>query len=468
MKKILLFFTIAVFTITFVGCVGDDIDDLQGQIDDLNNKVDELKETQDAALLAAIADMQAAIAALESNMDADYQDLLTDLTDLNEVVKNNKDAIFYGNLITDEEYDAFVAQGAEIVTGKVIVSKEDQVAKLANLIMVGDFLQIEGGMNVTIPMLETVASDVLINEVSEEGAVIELTKLASIGGELEIVYNNALTSVSAPALVMVYETLSMMDNPMLANVSMPALDVVGELDVNGGFQMYNAFDLSATDVIKDAFVYGILELPEVALGVVGGNITFADFEGVAGLSVANESITGDLTIEGMNGMEYINMPNLKKVEKDGWNGGNISVNSLYPPSDNNGGGGIFFSADQLKATSSADLLGWTNNIEVVEGNITLLGNKLTSVDAFNNVTTVDGSINFSGAGNLSSFYAFDAVTEVNGDITISVNADVVDGFNSLVNHNSGKIMMDANQIMEYSLNGTTWSGVCEVNGFASL
>lgn len=459
---------IALLTLGFNACVGDDIDNLQKQIDDLDQKVEELEAAQEEALLAAIADMQAALAAMESSLDADYQRLLDDLTSLEDVVENNKSAIYYGNLITDADYDAFVAQGAEIVTGRVIIAKDDHATKVANLIMIGDDLQIEGGMSITLPVLETVAGDLKIQGMDDSQATIELTKLASVSGELYVNMNPELVSLSAPALVLVYENLMLMDNVMLADVSMPALDLVGELNIYGGYQFYNSFDLSATDVNGDANVYGLVGLPEFALGVVGGNISIGDFEEVSAISIANEVITGDLLFQGVNNISSILMPNLKKVEKVDWNGGNITIVGVYPPASGGGGIGIGITSANLKATASADVLGWTNNIEVVEGNIDVRGNNFTEVDAFNSVTSVGGYVSFESNGKLSSFYVMDAVTEVVGEITISEKSDVIDGFNSLVNHFGSAITIEGQQVLEVVNFEYVFSGVCEVNGFSAL
>ncbi|TRX71754.1 hypothetical protein [Carboxylicivirga sp. M1479] len=463
--KFISLLMIAFFTISFVGCVGDDIDDLQGQIDDINDKVTELEEAQDAALLTAIAELQAAITALETDVNSDYEELLGNLTDLETVVQDNKAAIFYGNLVTDSDYDAFVAQGAEIVTGKVVVSNEEQVAKLAKLLMIGGDLSVEGGVTVSIPLLETVAGDLFVTEMSDENAAVSFAKLASVGGEFGIGYNESLVSISAPALVLVYDGLYMMDNYSMQDVDFSALDLVGEMEINGDWAGWNSFDISATDVAGDASIIGIAGSVTVNLGVVGGNIEIAEFEGVTSVSIENEVVVGDLILNGLRDIETISIANLTEIKAVGWSGGNIRIQGLYPPSEG-GGGGIGIGSASLKATASSDLLGWTNNLTSIAGDVTVSGNQFTAIDAFNNVETVGGSIDINGNGNLSSMLVFEALTSLSGDIIIDNKMKSFDGFNSLetMGYNTrlaivGKQTQDEN--WEYE-------GECVINGFAAL
>jgi len=449
--------------LSFGSCVQGDIDDLEDRMDELTEQVTELEKAQQDALLAAIAEMQAALATLESDIDADYQVLLSNLTDLNDVVENNKNAIYYGNLLTDAEYDAFVAQGAEIVTGKVVITNDDHVTKLAKLLMVGGDLEIKGGVTVTLPLLETVGSNLYIREVADVDATVTLTKLASIGGEFGIGYNSELKSVNAPELVLVYEGLYMMDNQKLTDFALSSLDLVEELDLNGGFNMYNSFDLSATDVTGDATVMAIAGVSEITLGKVGANISIMDFEMVASLSIANDIILGDLTISGLRDIETINMPNLTEIKKIGWSeGGNLSVQGLYPPSEGGGGGIGPFS---LKATSNG-LLAWTNNIITIDGDVELAGNNLTSMDALNNVETVGGDIIFQGNGNLATMLVMEALTSAGGDITVDDKVKVFDGFNSLetMGYNT-KLTIVCGQTMD---SNWEFEGECLVQGFGAL
>jgi len=466
MKKIFSFLLVFTLALGFNSCVGDDIDDLQGQINDLNDKVDDLEASQDAALLAAIADMQTAIAALEGDVADQYAALLADLTDLEDVVTNNKDAIYYGNLITDADFDAFVAQGAEIVTGKVIVTKQSHADALAKAIMVGGNVEIKGGVTVTIPLLETVGGDLYITEMTEADATVIFEKLASVGGELGVGYNEALTSVSAPALVLIYEDLYMEDNQSLVDVAFTALDLVGELYINSGWVMLNSFDISATDVVEDAELMGFAGQVNVDLGVIGGHIYIESFEGVQMVSIANEVINGDLTLSGLRDIEMISIPNLTAIKSVGWNGGNLSISGLFPPSEGGGGIGIGIGLSTLKAANSTSLLGWTNNIVTIDGDVTVSGNRLTEMDAFNNVETVGGAININGNGNLNYMLVMDALASVGGNITIDDKAKAIDGFNSLTGMSySSMITIVGKQTQDSNYD---YEGECVVNGFSSL
>ncbi len=215
-------------------CVGDDIDNLQNQIDDLNEQVDQLE-----ALLAAIADLQASITALQAEVEAgdseladQYASLLNSLTLLEEEVANNASAIFYGNLLTNEDFEAFKTQGATIVTGKVIATSQAHIDALAAIKMVGGNLNISGGTTVSLDALQNVGGSLYVTELMEEGVSVSLPALASVGDAVMVTNNPALTSFMADALVLINAELQTMGNPMLTSLSFMALDQVASIYIN--------------------------------------------------------------------------------------------------------------------------------------------------------------------------------------------------------------------------------------------
>ncbi len=198
--------------LTFSSCVNNgDLDELQDQINDLNSTVETLKKTQQEALLAAIASLEADLAVLEANLGdlesdlgglgADYDALLADLGLLDEEVKNNAKAVFYGNVITEADYTALAAQdGATIITGRVVVAGDAHVAALSNIKLIGKNLEIKGGSTITLNALTSVGENLMVSGLSGT-ATLNLSKLSSVGGDVEVMNNAGLTEFNANELI---------------------------------------------------------------------------------------------------------------------------------------------------------------------------------------------------------------------------------------------------------------------------
>ena len=105
-SKIIKFFVVAGFlTATVTSCYKDDFDELQKQVDELEEKVAQnAKDIQEQ-----ITNIESTIAALQQQ-DADFgqelQGLVSDLQQVSDEVEANAKSVYYGNLVTDEDYAA--------------------------------------------------------------------------------------------------------------------------------------------------------------------------------------------------------------------------------------------------------------------------------------------------------------------------------------------------------------------------
>jgi hypothetical protein len=375
-----------------------DIDDLKDQLGELENQVGDLEGDlsrleleQQAELSAEIAALQAEIAALQgqaggltSDYDAlleSYDALLTDLTDLDEEVASAA-KVHYGSILTAEDLASFVTSEATIVTGDVVISSQDNVASLAKLELVGGNVTIKGGTAIDLPMLESVSGFVTIEGVNDE-ATVSLPVLAAIGKSVVIANNAGLTSVDMPELLLVNGSLRTMANSALTTLTMAKLDMVaGDLEVNEfwaedpdylNYGKLAALDLSSADVMGSASIEYILGA-EIMLGNVANELFVSNTQ-ISKLEMTGSEIDGTVTIEKNGELAEILFPNLITVN------GNVIVYS-----NASGGGWIGVASGKLKDLSCFDML------QYIGGDVHVTANDFSSLDAFNNVTTVYGRI----------------------------------------------------------------------------
>ncbi len=417
------------FIVALSGCLKDDLNDLQDQIDDLNQKVGDLEETQQNQLLQAIQQLQTALQELESNTDARYTALLENLQLIEDEVANNATAVYYGNLLTDEDYAKFTEQGATIVTGKVTATTADHFEALASLKLVGDDMIITSDMSINLQNLENVGNDLLITGVAGD-AVIQLPALGSVGGNLEVTMNPAMVEFVADELVLVNGALQVSKNDKLLAVSFAKLDMADELYINEYFEAdpeyifvgkLSSINLSGVDVKNDVHISYIAG-GTAEIGSVGGefNVTYT---GLTTISILSEKIGGNFTLQYNSVLNEFVADNLKEIE------GNVDI------SFNDNG----YLWTQETRTGMVNMPSFSA-LETIMGDVTIVGNnELKSLEAFNNVTLVRGSkIEIGSNGtDVENILVFDALTTAGAnqfasiDININANTNWFDGFGSL-------------------------------------
>ena len=451
-KKLIPFFFI-VLAILMGGCEANDIDSLQEQIDNLTEKVDELESTQQAALLAEIAKLKEALAAMESSLtsaigdgDADllarYQALFSNLELLQEEVESNSASVYYGNLITDADFAAFLAQEATIVTGKVIATSQSHIDAIAAMKMVGGNLTLSGGTTIELAALQNVGGNLYILDISGVDATVKLPLLASVGDNVNIINNTDLVSVEADALMLVNGSLESMENPMLATLSFNSLDQVSEVYVNEAINgtspgSLSNINLSSTNVLGDVDIQYISG-GTLSLGVIGGNFYLGHTKLIE-LALGTEIINGDFTFVYNGDLTSIDFSGIKSIQ------GDVDIsNNLTSWYDYTAPTGL----TELPAFEALESIGGDVNVGY--------NGYLTSLEIFNSVTSFTGTkISFSGNGNAGGGGGVSSVNNTNGGSGL----EYINVFNSLVDGGPSKYTkMDI-----YVWENTSW-----FNGFKAL
>jgi len=454
-------------------CVNNgDIDELQDQINDLNSTVETLQKTQQEALLAAIASLTADLVSLENELGSDIDDLgtdynalLVDLGILENEVEGNAKAVFYGNVITEADYTALTAQGATIITGRVVIGGDAHVAALANVKLIGKNLEINGGATISLPALQSVGEDLLVSGLNTS-ATINLAKLASVGGDVEIRNNAGLTSVMANELVLISGRLSSEVNGALTALSFSKLDQVNEIYVNeyveGNWDnpqgVLAMLDVSATNVNGNVFVSYVGDVDTLSFGNVNGNFVVT-YSKIVNISISGMTLAGDFKLDYNTRLKTVATPNLKRIEGLLNIAGNLDYNA--PGS----------SLTDLPAFSALKYIG---------GTVTISSNgDLVTADSFNSVTEVAGDrIDFSGNGKFESINIFNALTDTysqyqDAHLFLSAQTNWFNGFSevSKLNEISITIQVPAEDDGGFGISSAAASavtGVAKMEGFGKL
>jgi hypothetical protein len=397
-KILTLLFLSLVFTLG--GCVKDDLDELQSQIDELNQKVVDLEKSQQEALLQAIADLQASLAALESSNSEQYATLLANLEIIEEEVANNASAVYYGNLLTEAEYDAFIAQGATIVTGKVTARTADHITALADVKLIGGDFNLNATGDISLSNLQNVGQNIVVTGLMSD-ATVTLGGLSSIGGELNIVDNPKLLSFTADELVLINNSLIVESDTAMTALSLAKLDMVGgDLYINNRWEENPNYtytghlvsvDLSYTDVaggVEVMFLGGTPNAPgaDLTFGNIGGG--FACMEtGINSVEITGDAINGDFELSTNRLLSLATFENITRIE------GTLTI----------------------KFNSEA---GWTYS----QGEA-----GLTEFPAFSALTYLGGNVDIAANDQLVTFEAFNNVVEMAPSFSSSINIEEVTG-----------------------------------------
>ena len=410
-SKIIRFFVIAGFlTATFTSCYKDDFNDLQNQVDELEQKV--------AANAASIQDQIAAIQALQQqdeNLSQEIQGVVADLETVKDDVEQNANTVFYGNLVTDEDYAAYQSQGADVVTGKVVISTAAQAGIVSNCRWIGQELITEIG---SLTGIQNVGGDVIINS---KDTVISIKDLMSIGGDFDIPMNDDLQTVSLDDLVILAGEFSLSKGlNSLNSISLKSLELVGSVYINGenatitGGKTPVSLDMNSADIAGDLYVTKINN-SETSFGNIGGNVDVSYCD-VNTFNFSGTNIGGGFSFT-WNTTETVNAD---KVEM---------INGDFFVSNNNGSGGPgpVGVSDVGSGLSALEF----DALTVIDGDVTISDNK-TLFDILNNVETVKGDIHLRAKVSDGVFIAFENLIEA-GDINLFDGCQIksLTGFNKV-------------------------------------
>ncbi len=424
-SKIIRFFVIAGFlTATVTSCYKDDFNELQKQVDELEQKV--------ADNAASIQDQINAIAALQqqdANLSQEIQAVVDDLQQVSEDVETNANTVFYGNLVTDEEYDAYVAQGADVVTGKVVISNADQAAIVSNCRWVGQELITKVG---SVSGVQNVGGDLIVESTD---SIINLEGLLSVGGDFEIPLNESLQSVTLNDLVVLAGELRLNEGDLaLTSVSFENLQVVGSINMNnasglvsGGGGPLNDINFNSANVAHNVTLHfiGTSADAELSLGEVGENIII-DGCGIGTINFSASMLNGNLTITN-NITKEINFGSVTEIAGDVIVSGN---------SASSGGGGPVYAA-QATSLIGLETLDF-GSLTTIGGYVYLEDNDLLA-DVFNNVQTVYGDVTYIVGNPEISVIAFENLTTIEaGSIYLKGEMFKFTGFNMLTSLKAGK------------------------------
>jgi hypothetical protein len=171
--------------------------------------------------------------------------------------------------------------------------------------VLGD-LRITGGLRDTTALdcLVEVQGSLLVT--GDSLALLELPALWWVGGDLSIVGNPVLNTVSLGALRIVDGELSLLDNAVLGPPTLPALELVGSLDSVDG-----AVLPALTEVVGDVALRPGLELE--ALAAVGGNLFVGQPDQSAVVLPALETVAGALRFSSVPGLESVDLSALRST-----------------------------------------------------------------------------------------------------------------------------------------------------------
>lgn len=406
MKKQVITAILAAGLLGLGGCNQDEIDALKGQVTELTDELAKTKEEQQAELERQIEALQQTITALtqDKNDLVDDKDALeAALEQLSELVDANKADVYYGHVVTAEDYDKVLQSGASIITGRVIVSDASLVEKLAGVAFVGGDLEIRtNGELLTLPT--NVAGDVIIGG-NVDGAV-NVGGVEIVGGNFKVM-NTSIQSVTADDIALVTSDVLVNQNKMkISTLSLAGLqEVVGSVmisnhdtDSGQGNSGSTPDDTRYSDASHRRSQFGGT-MP--GRGVLGVDFSGAHIKGDAYF----EFMMGDIAVGDVDGDVYIEDNMSSQISLNGSKiGGNLSVSYNF-------GGGL--ALDGTIAEVGGDVMIEKNYAKIGFSAFTFAGLSSIALDA---LTTVGGNliVQNNNAAALTDLVAFNELTEVGG------------------------------------------------------
>ncbi|WP_430815132.1 hypothetical protein [Carboxylicivirga sp. RSCT41] len=287
-KKFLSLLMIA--AVMFTACNQDEIDSLKSDVSELEEKIEQM-EADKAALMTQIENLETQVGdltAANTSLQADLDALTSQLADLQAELDAEKAKIFYGDVITAEQYAALAeATGATVIIGNVVAETAEHASTLANIATIGGNLV----TMVNLPNLEMVSANMSVEGITvEEGAdliAISFNMLKTVGGEFLVNKNDGMGSLEAGELLFVGGDFTITGNGYIGSVSFVKLtEVVGNFKIYGNSASSGGINptYSGLSVIQGDFT---------ALTTIGGDFdltgnknltTVKDFNAVTSLS----------------------------------------------------------------------------------------------------------------------------------------------------------------------------------------
>ena len=455
MKK---YFLLLIFPVLFMACQDDsELNALKERVDELEGRLSEVEQAQQDALAAAIADLMTEIENLEASNDAtaaeiaellaELEALSVDVTNLEGDLDAESGKVYWGNVVSADDYAAITEGSYSIISGYVEASDDDHLAALAGIEVIGGYLNISGG------------------------SMADLA-LTTIGGDLMIMHTD-LTSLTASNLTSVGGDMILSVNSLLATVDMAALKIVaGDLKVDGAYwntdfnyqESAALTSLSMTNLIAtggDMTIewIGMAEMAFDMVTEVGGSLTVAENRSTAEISFAAlTSVDGDLSITNAVVLEAVNFDALVTIGDDFLFSGNGEAGFGI------GGGGDPTGISVLDDFAALTTLG--GNLEISNNS------QLTQIIGFDALTDFDGDIRLDWNQILYNVEGFNSVT-IAGMVSIDGienydNALSVDAFNAITNLNDGFVLNTYTEVADvtvfaevtqggYILMGSQWA-----------
>ncbi|OIQ41311.1 MAG: hypothetical protein BM563_01095 [Bacteroidetes bacterium MedPE-SWsnd-G1] len=433
-KKIISYLMSAVLLFS-IGCAkNSDIDDLQDQLQNLENRLSQSEAALQANLLSQIGDLQAVIATLQNAIDANdaaqaaaLAAQMAELEALQQLVENSANDIYYGNVISPEQFDAVLAQGATVITGDVVLTAA-MLDKLVNVKLIGGDIEIND--DVTLDALEVVVGTMTTN------GVVMANKLMSIG---DLEFN--------------------------ANFEAPELTAV-----TGDIYSFRQMEVEKFMAPKLGFANSIFIQGESVYGLNGNTLVISDFKVADGISVVenlelvNVKSGSDLVIGEVSGMFRFENGRAAKITYTAETVGDFKVSGVTNI--------VSIEAPELTTANSINV---SSNFENFRDPVNEHGLYTMS---FDKVETVNSYVKIAGNNNLQEFDTFNALTTIKAENLPSntwaleindggPNSAKFNGFNELTDIEdsaySGKI-----EVRIKSGNITAFSKITHVNNFDQL
>lgn len=257
-----------------------------------------------------------------------------------------------------------------------------------------------------------------------EGVVaLSIASLQTLNGDLTISGATGLTSISAPMLRSISGTWTMKELTILSSVSCASLTSVGNinwqtlpalkaLDFTSGvakcdevlitdtiltslngiqLQTVTNFNINNNKYLKEVNVAlgNVSNALNIEFNSKGVNVAFPDLVWAKNITIRDAGSVSFPKLESVNGtIAFIN---------------NTFTDAAFPELTEVGGSFAFNSNSQLSNVSAV-------NLETIGGTFQLANNtKLTDIDGFPALTTVDGSVDFSGSFTNATLPALDDV-----------------------------------------------------------
>ncbi|MBD0400795.1 hypothetical protein [Flammeovirga sp. EKP202] len=312
-----------------------------------------------------------------------------------ENVVNGQSEIWWGPLITDEDYTKFLTSNYTIVSGNVQVNNDDQTDALKDVVFIGGHVS-------------------FVDVADVEWAV------ENIAGNLSIENQMNLENVEMPNLKSIGEDLKVENNYVLATLSFPSLSIVGgEIEVDGASPSNDAstylttVDLSALSVVSgdmEIVATAVETLDLSSLEYAGGDFEMDQNIVMTGLYAPElTTVEGEFVISSNEKLETIDFDALKAV------GGSFSI--LYNSGSDVGVGFIGFppiGGEDPVYTGLTSIFTF-GMLETVGADFTIEGNaNLTTVDGFNALTELGryNTLAFDGNENLEAVYGFNMIERI--------------------------------------------------------